>query len=266
MLFGLEKITTPDFLNSIATLGNRDLLVSINSTANSFRRIVDSYSGIEALSTLAKSELIGVTYQEIANSYGMKNLAELIGSLDWPEEIFINDDATVIADDVTINQFDLHRAINQFVSSYTTESSQLENIEGLLIEFLNEFKSQPSLFKQNIIPFFIGFVFLVLAAFANPIAEHVVNNFLEQPADTNNRPIKTPSALSLQKLRVVKRKTLAVRASQSMKSRSIGQLQFDQLVELIEEDGSWALVKWSNSEQQITLQGWVLSKYLQEPK
>ena len=66
----------------------------------------------------------------------------------------------------------------------------------------------------------------------------------------------------LRHYKIVSREILDVRFKPLPKSSVLGKLYFGQAVVIIEKRKKWSLVAWSDADQGIMLQGWVLSKYL----
>jgi hypothetical protein len=58
--------------------------------------------------------------------------------------------------------------------------------------------------------------------------------------------------------------SLPVRFSARMKAQEIGALPRASVVQVIQSDGSWVLIRWTDEKQDVVLQGWVLSRYLKK--
>lgn len=120
-------------------------------------------------------------------------------------------------------------------------------------------KKQPNPYT---IALWIPLILMLLTPIYNAIVDRVAQDFLGETDKAQE--VQPDQAAPLDTVRLVKRKVLAVRAKASSKSRTLGQLRADQVVVLVEEHDGWALISWSNKEDNLSLQGWVLSKYLRE--
>ena len=191
------------------------------------------------------------SYQQIIRSYGMQNLADHLSSFEWPDEVTVNEDDTVTIDESTIGGEIVRQAVIEV--SDTATQNRLKNLELVLEEFI---KNQPNpLVQQIVIPFIISFIILVLT----PIADFYIKAQLEGN-NTQDQQIKNTTKTEV--YLIIARKSLAVRSSPSRKAKSIGQLSTNQVVVLNDERDDWTLVTWSDKDNNLSLQGWVLSKYL----
>lgn len=251
-----------DVLKSMQQLPDHSLLASISSMPESLRKMTEALSHsnfdfqhLHGLATTAS--LAGQSYQAMMRSYGMDTLADRLSSFDWPDSITVNDDDSITVDESTIGSIEVRNAITQVSDAVTHQ--RLQKLEEQLIEFVEQSKQQLSPALQAI---FIPLVLSLFFAFFNPVAEFVAQKYLDD--DTQMQKTTSDQSPSLTSFRLVKRKVLSVRAKASRNARALGNLHADQVVTMIEERDEWALVSWSNQDNSLSLQGWVLSKYLRE--
>lgn len=250
-----------DALQSMQHLSDKSLLASVSSTSESWRKLTEAFSGFQHLHDLAATAgLVGQSYQNMMRVYGMANLAnELVSFEEWPDEIEVNDDDSISIGEVTVGGIEVRNAITQVVGA--TEQQHLQKLEEQLSELVKQSRQQlPPMLQAILIPLIFGIFF----AFFNPVAESLVQKYSDDDAPAQKDI--TDQSPTLESLRLIKRKILAVRAKPSAHAHTLGQLSTDYVVVLIEECDGWALVVWSDPGSDSSLQGWVRSKYLHELK
>lgn len=121
--------------------------------------------------------------------------------------------------------------------------------------------------KKSIIIIIVLFIIQGIASgFFNKCGESLYelipsayNNFIE----TNNyEDIESSRKEFLNKFRIVNANELNVREMPSSESILIGKLYLNQCVEVIEKTNHWTKIKYTNKENEITIIGWVYSRYL----
>lgn len=246
-----------DVLKSMKQLPDQSLLASIGATSDSLRKMTEVFSGSQHLHNLtATVGLSGQAYQDMIRAYGMDTIADRLSAFDWPDNITVNDDDSITIDESIIGSIEVRGAITQVVDTVTHQ--HLQELEVLLTQILDAVNKQKDpVIKQLLMPFFLGLFFLL----ATPVADVYIKGLMNdtQQMDKQGTDDVVPASY-----RLVTRKVLAVRASASSKSRSLGQLHANQVVVLIEERDGWARVSWSGKDDGVSLQGWVLTKYLCE--
>jgi hypothetical protein len=113
---------------------------------------------------------------------------------------------------------------------------------------------------------------LLLTVTLTPIATiYITKALTDQPSSPTTEKAVREGALqaglnatALAEFRFVSGQTLAVRATKRINARAIATLQFSQPVRLLRRDGSWSLVEWTDKENEVSIQGWVLSRYLKK--
>lgn len=245
-------------MKSMERLSDSSLLASIGYASDSLRKMTEAFSGSQHLQNLTVTAgLSGQAYQDMIRAYGMDTLADRLSAFDWPDSITVNDDDSITVDESTISSIEVRKAITQVADAVTHQHQQ--KLEEQLAELIEQSKKQLSPALQIIL---IPLIFILFSAFLNPAIEFVVQQYL--PDETETQKDTTNQKPPLESFRLVKRKVLAVRANASAKARTLGQLHADHVVVVIEERDGWALVLWSDKDNGLSLQGWVLSKYLHE--
>ena len=118
-------------------------------------------------------------------------------------------------------------------------------------------------------------VFPIIVGLALSIA-NAVTDFYVKEALSDKRKLKKEikqevirsfgQSNHLQPYRIVVAGTLNVRASAAVSSKQVATLQFGQIVQLVEKQKSWSLVRWHDEESSVVVQGWVFSRYLEKFK
>lgn len=249
-----------NILKSVERLSDSSLLASIGYASDSLRKMTEAFSGSQHLQNLTVTAgLPGQAYQDMIRAYGMDTLADKLSAFDWPDNITINDDDSITLNESTIGSAVLRGAITQATESATRQDFQ--ELETQVAELIEQIRKQPNanpIIQQVLIAFVVGIFF----AFFNSAADFITKAYLDD-AKPNATTIANQIP-PLSSLRLVTRKVLAARTSASTKARTVGQFHADQVVTLIEERDGWALVSWSNKENSLSLQGWVLTRYLRE--
>lgn len=160
-----------DALKSMQHLSDKSLFASVSSTAESWRKLTEAFSGFQHLRNLASTAgLVGQSYQNMMRAYGMANLASEFVSFDeWPEEITVNEDDSISIGEITVDAIEVRNAITQVVDA--TEQQHLQKLEEQVAELVKQSKQQLSPRLQVIL---IPLIFGIFFAFFNPIAEILV--------------------------------------------------------------------------------------------
>lgn len=247
-----------EVLRSMGQLSDSSLLKTISCVPDSLRKMIEVFSGSQHLHNLtATVGLSRQAYQDMIRAYGMDTLADSLSEFDWPDSITVNDDDSITVDESIIGSIEVRQAITQVADAVTRQHQK--KVKEQLAELVEQSKKQLSPTLQAIL---IPLIFILLSAFLNPAIEFVVQQLL--PDDTQAHKDVTKQTPPMESFRLVKRKVLAVRGNPSSKARALGQLHTDQVVVVIEERDGWTLVSWSDKDNGLSLQGWVLSKHLRE--
>jgi len=260
-----------NILKSVERFSDSSLLKSISHVPDSLRKMTEAFSGSQHLQNLTVTTgLSGQAYQDMIRAYGMDTLADRFASFDWPDNVTLNDDDSITVDEHTIGSIEVSQAISQVVDAVTQQHPQkieeqlnkiFEQLEKNHQQTDEQAKKQPN---PYMVALWIPLILMLLAPIYNAIIEKRVQNLLGDA--TQVQKTLPDQTISLDTIRLVKRKELAVRKKASPNARSIGKLHADQVVVLLEERDNWALVYWSDKDNGLSIQGWVLGKYLQKPR
>lgn len=146
-----------------------------------------------------------------------------------------------------------------------------ESIQALVTSFIGIYQNLPSVRDKKI---FITLIYPILIALVfaciNPYADFIIKQKLEAANHTTDKSVQQAARDSrvpphvISSFRFVTSQTLPVRVNGRIKSPIIGTLRFPQPVEILKKEGDWTLIHYSDSENQVELQGWVLSRYLKK--
>jgi hypothetical protein len=147
------------------------------------------------------------------------------------------------------------------------------SIEALVSAFMVAYEKLPSvrdkkIFATYIYPVIIGLIFSCI----NPYSDFKVKQELESANHKTEKAVQQAARSSgapphvLASFRFVTAQSLTVRVNARIKSPAIGTLHFSQPVEMLKKDRDWTLIHYSDTENEIELQGWVLSRYLKRFK
>jgi hypothetical protein len=125
-----------------------------------------------------------------------------------------------------------------------------------------------SWFEKYGFPLLIAFITVVLA----PITSVYVTKALAEQTTTptTEKEVRQGAleaglnAATLAEYRFVSGQALAVRTTRRSNARAIATLKFGQPVRLLKKEGDWSLVEWTDKENDASIQGWVLSRYLRK--
>jgi len=143
---------------------------------------------------------------------------------------------------------------------------QIDNISHSVSILFDKAESLKNpLITQLIIVLVCGFFF----AYFNPIAAHQVENYLnksekKQISKQNNKNANSlPIDRSvLNSFRQVDADKLHVRKQPSKSGEILGYLYFGQAVEIVEKKKNWTMVRWTDDNRGITIEGWTFTRYL----
>lgn len=146
-----------------------------------------------------------------------------------------------------------------------------ESIEAVVTTLMDAYQKLPSVRDKKIFVTII-YPFLLAAVFSciNPYTDFIVKQKLEAARQTTEKSVQQAARNSgapphvLSSFRFVTSQTLSVRVNGRIKSPVIGTLRFAQPIEILKKEGDWTLVHYSDSENQVEIQGWVLSRYLKK--
>lgn len=200
-----------------------------------------------------------------------EQLREAIASRPWQVEIdlqleLLGKQSQIPSDKAQENQ-QINSVINDVVDRAISQSNnQLESfLAALSVEFSNV-KDKPSqeIFAKYVYPLILAIIFSII----NPASDYFVKNELTRSERETKKEIKADVASAvndankLADFRFISRKSLEIHQNPGVKSPTLSSLKFGQAVVLIEKKGAWSLIIWSDQSNQVSVKGWVLSRYL----
>jgi len=145
------------------------------------------------------------------------------------------------------------------------------SIEELVVAFVAAYENLPSvrakkIFQTYVYPFLLALFF----SYINPYNDFIVKQKLEAANSATAKTVQQVARNSgvpryvQDSFRFVNTKVLTVRVNGKIRSPAIGTLHFGQPVEILRKEDDWTLVHYSDSDSEIEIQGWVLSRYLKK--
>ena len=176
------------------------------------------------------------------------------------------------SDDLQIEDGDVARVSDQvnLPQAYTISP---ESISQLVREWIGAYEQLPSvrdkkIFSTYLFPLILALIF---SAF-NPYSDFLIKQRLESANASNAKAVRAAAQESgvpshvLENFRFVSTQRLIVRKNGKMNSPSIAVLSFGQPIEVLKKTGNWTLVHYTDSANEVVVQGWVLSRYLKRYK
>lgn len=144
------------------------------------------------------------------------------------------------------------------------------NIEQSIETFRDYVEKQNNPFMVFFYQFFIGIlVSIIMTISIQPKLNEVSSLFNDHKTVkkeiTKNIKHILPNQ-SINQFRLVKCDILNVRQGKSTKTKIIGYLTINTLVEIIQKEKNWSLVKHYDSDNDTVIQGWVFTRYLSQIK
>jgi hypothetical protein len=241
---------------------------------------VTSYTALEKYRTLVEAtdplqlyrDAMGAAaknpFGDIASDSAGRALAEL-SRIAEEFKAYVLDDS----DDVEVAANDIAPYGELARSQLTEVTLSPASIEALVSAFMVAYEKLPTvrdkkIFATYIYPVIIGLIFSCI----NPYSDFKVKQELESANHKTEKAVQQAARSSgapphvLASFRFVTAQSLTVRVNPRIKSPAIGTLRFSQPVEILKKDRDWTLVHYSDTENEIELQGWVLSRYLKRFK
>ena len=189
------------------------------------------------------------------------------GISDFGMEPSVNPDGTLAFSHDSMELQPLHEAGSQVILHAIQGQSAniLEAIERLIVEVRSV---KDPLIQKILIQLIFPVVFALVFAFFNPVADFYVKNYLnkqekKQISTHINRSVvdNVQAKEVLRHFRYVKADVLCVRKNKSKSGQLIGYLYFGQVVEILEKRKNWSRIKWVDETGNMSIEGWVLTRY-----
>ncbi len=264
-----------DSLN-ISSFGD---LSSLSQSTKSYQKMIDSIGDISAIlkyqDVIKSNSLVADMLKDMIPSRINQNLSSLkLNSLMESVAIRENDyyeiihtKSTVEFDEVTILE-ELTIMKEEVANSLNSNTVQIE-------EFIE--KVQVFIVAQKnpyIASFFLSVIFTIILNLMSstiydnlkPNIDNLINSkqyqysMKKKITKSINQNISNPKIKV--KFRIVKADVLNIRYAKSIKSKVISNLNFGEVVEIVRKEKNWCLIKRYDSESEISIQGWVSTRYL----
>lgn len=204
----------------------------------------------------------------------IKAICNAVAIQDWSavydntgNDFNVNDDGTVSVRSQTITQLQLQEVADRLTDKLL--GSAKEGLESILRNFLAEMRKEKDpvknlVLKYLVFPVIVGLVMVVIG----PISDFYMKKFLASDQRQFKKLVSKHVIASLEnkagieRYRFVSIRLLQVRSNPSRRAHIMGTLYLGQVVEVLKKSRNWALVKWYDNENDLSLQGWVFSRYL----
>jgi hypothetical protein len=203
----------------------------------------------------------------------LKNILDTLsnGKLELNDELHVSDDGVISIGSNEIGQKELQEIAEEIIDNEPNFEAKLDKkIEELIVEVSS--LKDPALQKVIswlLYPLIVGIVLSIV----NPVADFYIKKSLGNSdkrliVKKVNKTLKNniDHQTILSKFRIVTANILNVRESGSNKSAIIGLFYTGYVVEIIQKGRKWSLVSWYDSDKNISIQGWVFSRYLKPIK
>jgi hypothetical protein len=205
----------------------------------------------------------------------LDNILDRISKEEWPlaynvsaDDITISSDSTITVDSTTFTYEEVRHLANEIVDR--VDAGLANNLEQAIAQIVSAIQAvrtpaAEKLLSWLVFPLIVACIFSIV----NPISDFYVKEYLASKKEIGKQLNKHVGRSigrteQLNSIRFISTTVLNVRSRPSNKAPILGRLQFAQVVVLIKRDKDWSLVAWTDDENELQLQGWVFSRYLQK--
>lgn len=275
----MEQILNPlkDYHTQIGNIYNpseifSDTLKSFSFNESYLESIKQNSILQEELTKLSESYLnIGQTLSsQIHESTSLNKLIEKMIQKTNNVEVTALEETIVENSIVTDNQVtieDLEELKEDILNNIHFDNMNIEESIQSLREYIEK-QNNPFMvfFYQLFIAILVGIIMTMsIQPKINEMSSVFNNHNTVKKEITRNIKQVLPNQ-SINNFRLVKCDILNVRQGKSTKTKIIGYLTMNNLVEIIEKDKNWSLVKHYDSDNETMIQGWVFTRYLSQLK
>ena len=260
----IEHIHTMKGLqDSISSILPNSLKTALDAT-NLLKPFSNIHQQIKSLQDTINAKSIG----RLVNSF--QEMQKQTGIANFGAEPIINADGTLSISLDTVDLEKLHNAGTEVISH--VENNESENIVEAIEKLIVEVKSlKEPLIQRMLIQLIFPLILTLVFAFFNPVADFYVKEHLnkaekKQVSNHINKEVVNNIRAKevLRHLRYVKADVLCVRKDKSSCGKLIGYLYFGQVVEIKEKRKNWTRIKWVDETGEISIEGWVFTRYLKK--
>lgn len=220
--------------------GIRKSIANISAPLNDFRNSIDTNLSLNHI----------------------KNIA-----LEVQSDLNVDTEGLVTLSSKRITVSELQELSNKIIHESSLVHS--DSLEDSINNLVNEIKLQRDPLTQKILMWFIyPLIIVIIASFINPVVDHHVKSYLNNNKRVLVKELRASVNSTVQdkdilkSFKYVSADVLNVRASDTIRSETIGYLRFSSVVIVIEKRKNWTLVEWNDSETNVQITGWVFSRHL----
>lgn len=220
--------------------GIRESIANISAPLNDFRNSIDTNLSLNHI----------------------KNIA-----LEVQSDLNVDTEGLVTLSSKRITVSELQELSNKIIHESSLVHS--DSLEDSINNLVNEIKLQRDPLTQKILMWFIyPLIIVIIASFINPVVDHHVKSYLNNNKRVLAKELRASVNSTVQdkdilkSFKYVSADVLNVRASDTIRSETIGYLCFSSVVIVIEKRKNWTLVEWNDSETNVQITGWVFSRHL----
>lgn len=233
-------------------------------TAN-FNTTLESYASIEKmLQQIHSPSSVEMNIQDLVQEIiGRTKSADILDlQKAFETEIVTNDETTYLKELEYVRE-ELIENVQLMLDSKVSEA--VENLKLFIASQNNPYVTY--LLQIIILPLIVS---LIGTYIINPRINDVLSSYQNQHIVKKEIAIGVKQYIQdskqLIRFRIVSCNILNVRKEKSTKSKIISHLSFGEVVEIIQKDKNWCLVRKYDNDNEIIIQGWVFTRYLSRIK
>ncbi len=273
MIGAIEPLKTyRDMIGAIEPLKTyRDMIGAIEplkayhdviSTIDPLKTYRQSFTSIQQL-----KDSLGTIDLNTAHSNIFKKLQNFTSNVNDEIEIEIDNSGTIKISTTQVMASELE-ALSRDIIEKSSKSFSL-SLEKAVNKLIYEVQKQQDPLVQKILMWFIFPLMVgIVLSLINPISAQYVNSKSAPNKKALAKELKNSVNSSTERLelitplRYVSADKLNVRINASRKSEKIGVLYFPSVVIIIEKRKNWSLIEWREPDTEVSIRGWVFSRYL----
>lgn len=263
----LERSISPELRGAFNHIAEMQSKLISPELGNSLDKVLLKHSNLKQLSNvLSKAvKMNSSPVSPILNEVSCR-LQEITQNLK-NEKFDINADGTISATDKTFSISDVQTVIDSYIESKCSSSTEI-SLENNIYDLFNLFSRQHPVISRILLWIVIP---IIISLFANSLTSQpkvivnenktVVMKFVKNVVQLAN-----PDKEFYTQYRIVVADRLHVRASNSIRSRQLGVLEFGQIVRVVGKKKNWIQIECENENGEIWAKGWVFTRYVKRIK
>lgn len=248
------------------------IISDVQSIAQGYRKFLDSpaYPKIDDIIKSITGSMDASAHVRMVDISHI-NFANVIKEYDDIQEmpIVIHGDGTISSRSVTLTVDDIRGVIDDVVQKHVDlKTASIEGLVNSLILRMSELKEP--LLKRIFIGVIIGLISALIFSFVKPQIDEATRYLsinrraMVKEIKKETRTQLTIDAISLKDFRFVSAKRLNLRVNKSKRATIVTSLYLGSIVRVIEKRKNWTLVEHVNTETQLSVRGWVFTRYLEK--